>query len=684
MNVQISGQLRPASATIARPLVRVVIVGHVDHGKSTLIGRLLHEAGGLPDGKIETLKAVSARRGMPFEWSFLLDALQTERDQGITIDTSQIRLRTPARDIVLIDAPGHAEFLRNMITGAAQADAALLIIDATEGVRDQTRRHGYLLHLLGVRQVAVVINKMDRVDFDAGRFERIEAEITAHLAGLGLTPTAIIPISARNGDGVARHTPATAWYAGPTVLAALDAFSPARTPVDLALRMPVQAIYKFDDRRIIAGRLESGSVAIGDEIAVMPAGKRVRVKSIEAWPVPDGTPAPRVARAGQSVGITLDREIFVDRGDVICAAASPAKAGKRLRARVFWLHRRPLAVGGEIIARIGTAWSPGVVRTIENAVDPGLLASDGAEVIGQNHVGEIEIEVLTPLATDPHTADPNTGRIVLEFDGRIAGGGLVLTVETADAATGERRNGKPGPTADELTATASALARLLAGMSAAERITQLRREIAGKIVFTTSFGLEDQAILHLLAEHGGDIDVVTLDTGRLFPETYALWAQVERRYGRRIRTIHPRHADLEALVARQGINGFYESRQARIACCAVRKVEPLNRALAGAQAWIAGLRADQSAHRQDMALVTAETDRGLIKLNPLFDWTRDELLDFISANDIPVNPLHAKGFASIGCAPCTRAIAPGEPERAGRWWWEDESKKECGLHVKRA
>ena len=685
MNVQLSGQIRPASPVAPRPLVRIVIVGHVDHGKSTLIGRLLHEAGGLPDGKLETLKAVSARRGMPFEWAFLLDALQTERDQGITIDTSQIRLRTPARDIVLIDAPGHAEFLRNMITGAAQADAALLLVDATEGVKDQTRRHGYLLHLLGVRQVAVVINKMDRVDFDAGRFERIESEITAHLAGLGLTPTAVIPISARHGDGVARHTPATAWYAGPTVLAALDAFSPARTPADLALRMPVQAVYKFDDRRIIAGRVESGRIAVGDDLLIMPSGKRACVKSIEAWPVADGTRAPRAARAGQSVGITLDREIFVDRGDVISAAASPARSGKRLRARVFWLHPRPLAVGGEIIARIGTAWSPGMVRKIENAVDPGLLASDGAEVIGQNHVGEIEIDVSAPLATDPYTADPNTGRIVLEFDGRIAGGGLVLAVETADAAAGERsRNKHPGPTADELGARATALARLLADMPPAQRIAHLRREIAGKIVFTTSFGLEDQAILHLLAEHGGDIDVVTLDTGRLFPETYALWAQTERRYGRRIRTLHPRHDDLEALVERQGINGFYESRQARIACCAVRKVEPLNRALAGAQAWIAGLRADQSAHRQDMALVTAETDRGLIKLNPLFDWTREELLDFISANDIPVNPLHAKGFASIGCAPCTRAIAPGEPERAGRWWWEDESKKECGLHVKRA
>jgi phosphoadenosine phosphosulfate reductase len=198
-------------------------------------------------------------------------------------------------------------------------------------------------------------------------------------------------------------------------------------------------------------------------------------------------------------------------------------------------------------------------------------------------------------------------------------------------------------------------------------------------VFTTSFGLEDQAILHLIAERGSEVEIVTLDTGRLFPETYALWAQTERRYGLRIRAVYPRQDDLEALIERQGIDGFYESRAARTACCHVRKIEPLDRALGGALGWIAGLRAEQSAHRRDMALVTAEG--GLIKLNPIFDWTREKLLDFVAANNIPVNPLHGRGFASIGCAPCTRPIAPGEPERAGRWWWEDEEKKECGLHV---
>jgi bifunctional enzyme CysN/CysC len=421
-----------ASWTSGRPLVRIVIVGHVDHGKSTLIGRLLHETGSLPDGKLETLRAVSARRGMPFEWSFLLDALQTERDQGITLDTSQIRFRTRARDVVLIDAPGHADFLRNMITGAAQADAALLIVDATEGVRDQTRRHGYLLHLLGVRQVAVVINKMDRVDFDRRRFREIEEEIATHLTNLGLVPTAVIPISARHGDGVAQRTEWIAWYEGPTVLQALDDFSPARPADELALRLPVQAIYKFDDRRIIAGRVETGRIAVGDEIVAVPSGKAARVKSIEAWPVPDESRPPREAASGQSVGITLDREIFIDRGDVLAAAAARPQAVHHFRARVFWLHDEPLAVGSNVHVRIGTSEAKGTVMAIENAVDPGHLSATGAPAVAQNYVGEVDIALFRLLAVDPHALNPRTGRVVLELGGRIAGGGLVLFLDVKE------------------------------------------------------------------------------------------------------------------------------------------------------------------------------------------------------------------------------------------------------------
>jgi len=431
MNMLVPTSISATPNGTTRPQVRIVIVGHVDHGKSTLVGRLLHETGSLPEGKLEMLKAVSARRGMPFEWSFLLDALQTERDQGITIDTTQIRFRTGSRDIVLIDAPGHAEFLRNMITGASQADGALLIIDALEGVRDQTRRHGYLLHLLGVKQVAVVVNKMDRVDFSGARFAAISQEISAHLSALGVTPSAVIPISARDGDGVAERTPRIAWYHGATVVEALDALEPARPLEQLALRLPVQAIYKFDDRRILAGRIESGHLAAGDQIVVMPAGKVAKIKSVEGWPV---TPINGSQTAGRSVGITLDRELFVERGDIIAHVGTSPRDTRRIRARIFWLHDKPLTTGASILIRLGTRETRAVVVAINKAIDPGELSSVETTSIARNHVGEIDISLAQAVAADPYGDNPRTGRLVIEVNGRIAGGGLVLSVDTGQRA----------------------------------------------------------------------------------------------------------------------------------------------------------------------------------------------------------------------------------------------------------
>ncbi|HUZ66302.1 MAG TPA: phosphoadenylyl-sulfate reductase [Beijerinckiaceae bacterium] len=218
-------------------------------------------------------------------------------------------------------------------------------------------------------------------------------------------------------------------------------------------------------------------------------------------------------------------------------------------------------------------------------------------------------------------------------------------------------------------------------LEARERLIRLREEIAGRIVFTTSFGLEDQILTHLIASEALDVEIVTLDTGRLFPQTYALWAESEARFGRRIRAVYPDRVALENLVADQGIDGFYAAVAMRKACCAIRKVEPLGRALDGASAWITGLRADQSAERKRMPLVEFDADRRLIKANPLLDWTREEAIAFAKERSVPINPLHAAGFLSIGCAPCTRAVQHGESERNGRWWWESEDEKECGLHV---
>jgi phosphoadenosine phosphosulfate reductase len=229
--------------------------------------------------------------------------------------------------------------------------------------------------------------------------------------------------------------------------------------------------------------------------------------------------------------------------------------------------------------------------------------------------------------------------------------------------------------------TAAQLAGDLAPLDLLARLAAIREHIAGRVVFTTSFGLEDQAIAHAIFAQNLAIDVVTLDTGRLFPETHQVWAATEERYATRIAVFAPDNAGVEALLARQGIDGFRSSVAARLDCCTVRKVTPLARALAGSAGWVTGIRADQSAARAQFAAASFDEQRALIKANPLFDWSRERTLAFVRANHIPYNALHDRGFLSIGCAPCTRAVAQGEPERAGRWWWEQEDKKECGLHV---
>jgi len=261
----------------------------------------------------------------------------------------------------------------------------------------------------------------------------------------------------------------------------------------------------------------------------------------------------------------------------------------------------------------------------------------------------------------------------------------VAPVEDRPSLIRERRTGSsagaPVPWDSEAAmASAEALAAALPALDLFERLAAIRARLSGRIVFTTSFGLEDQAIAHAIFSQSLAIDIVTLDTGRLFPETHEVWAETEARYGRRVAAFAPAQNSLEALIAQQGIGGLRASLTARLECCNVRKVAPLDRALAGSAAWITGIRADQSAGRARLSAVAFDERRRLIKANPLFDWTREQTLDFVRTHDVPYNRLHDRGFLSIGCAPCTRAVAPGEPERAGRWWWEQSEKKECGLH----
>lgn len=416
--------LTPINTQIA-PL-KIVIVGHVDHGKSTVVGRIFHDTGTLPEGRVEAIKGMCKKRGMPFEWAFVMDALQAERDQGITIDVSQVFFNSTQRRYVLIDAPGHHEFIKNMVTGAASADAAVLVIDAEHGVREETRRHAYLLHLLGLRRVVVALSKMDLVAYSEARFDEVKTECLNYLSSIGLDSALIqvVPVSGRDGDNIVAKSSNMDWYTGLTLLDCLDGFSDPAPDTELPLRLPVQDVYKFDKRRIIAGRIESGQLTVGDELTFSPSNKTAKVESIEAWNVES---LPTAAGAGQSIGITLDQQIFIERGEVASHTVSPPLLMNTFRAKLFWLGRQPLTIGGRYRLKMNTADYVVEVESIEKVINVEDLGETSSDQVGRNAIGEVIFRSRGLMSVDAFTDNANTGRFVLVDNDDIAGGGLIDT-----------------------------------------------------------------------------------------------------------------------------------------------------------------------------------------------------------------------------------------------------------------
>jgi bifunctional enzyme CysN/CysC len=405
----------------------IVILGHVDHGKSSLVGRLLHDTGSLPAGKVDDVRAVSRRRGRDFEWSFVIDALQLERDRGITLDTSRIWFQTHARRYAVIDAPGHREFLKNMVTGAAAAEAAVLVIDASLGLSEQTRRHASLARLLGITQVIAAINKMDLVAFDRPRFDAVAGDAKHYLASLGITAAALVPISAKRGDNVVARSEAMPWYAGSTLAEALDALPPRRAATDRPLRLPIQDVYRDGAQRIVVGRIESGRLAVGDLVRLAPGDAVARVASFTGW-----RNASTTAQAGQSVELTLAEDVAVVRGQVAASPAAPPREGFALAVKLFWLGTSPLVAGRRLRLRVATAVHDVEVASIDRAIDLHDLTATPAERVDPDGIGEVTLVSATPLAADRFHDHAATGRGVLlasaEEGEQVVGGCIVENV----------------------------------------------------------------------------------------------------------------------------------------------------------------------------------------------------------------------------------------------------------------
>jgi sulfate adenylyltransferase large subunit len=419
-------------------LLRFASVGSVDDGKSTLIGRLLFDTRQLFDDQLAAVTAASQKRGVgEVDLAFVTDGLRAEREQGITIDVAYRYAATPRRKFVIADCPGHVQYTRNMATGASTADLALVVVDATSGLREQTRRHACIAALLGVDQFVVCANKMDLVEWDRGAYDRVAKEMDALARRLGVVSTMVIPVSALHGDNVVEHSDAAPWYDGPTVLEALES-APAGgwaaahgSHRGTAARLPVQWVLRHPGGgRSYAGMVNGGPLRPGDPVVVLPEGHRTTVSSVETYDGP-----LEVAPVGLSVSVHLADDLDVSRGDMIAAADEPPTVTSNLEATVCWFGDRPLRAGDRLRIKHTTRVTPVRVTAVRARLDVNELHLEPVEVLNDNDIGVVELTTATPLATDPYRRDRITGSFVLvdEATNATVAAGMVGLPQLVDA-----------------------------------------------------------------------------------------------------------------------------------------------------------------------------------------------------------------------------------------------------------
>ena len=411
----------------AKDRLRFITCGSVDDGKSTLIGRLLYESETVFDDQLATLAVDSKRSGTQngdLDLALLLDGLKAEREQGITIDVAHRYFATERRAFIVIDAPGHEQYTRNMVTGASSADAAVVLVDARRGVTTQTLRHSHVLSLMGIDSVALAVNKLDLVGFDRAVFERIRDEYVASTAGLGFTTLQAIPVSALLGDNVTLPSENTGFYRGATLLEWLHEVRPRAGAAQAPLRFPVQWVNRpGPDFRGVSGNVVSGGVAVGDEVVVQPAGTRSRVARIVTF---DGDLEEAVAE--QAVTLVFEDEIDASRGNVVCAADAPADACDRLETRLVWMDERELVPGRSYLLRIGAQIVGARVSEPSSALDVDSGERRPASTLAINDIGTVTIDLDRPVAFDPYAANRDTGGLILidRTSRATVAGGMVI------------------------------------------------------------------------------------------------------------------------------------------------------------------------------------------------------------------------------------------------------------------
>lgn len=403
-------------------VIKIAFVGHIDHGKSTLCGRLLAESGAVPPDKLEDLRKACQEKGGVIDYAFCMDAFCEERENLMTIDITQIPVRIAGRNYLIIDTPGHAEFIRNMITGACQADAAILVVDAAEGIREQTRRHAAILSFLGINQYIVAINKMDRISYDELHFYKLKRNVEELMASLGITLLHIIPVSAMHSENLMIRSKTMPWYNSNTLVESLNGLrTTEESPKDL--RVAIQDVYLSDHKKIAAARVEAGCVHQGMKVMVEPDHTEISLSDIIRYPQ-----SVKSAKSGDCIGLMTDRESFLRRGQILCNPDSMPHVTNHIWANLIWLSETPFKSEMSLTLKLLTQESVCCIAQIKQRMDSSTLEDEATEdqIFCLSDIGHVLIETDKPLVWDAFNHIPEMGRFVLESDGRLLAAGTML------------------------------------------------------------------------------------------------------------------------------------------------------------------------------------------------------------------------------------------------------------------
>lgn len=652
-------------------LVRVTAAGNVDDGKSTLIGRLLFDLAQVYEDQLAAL-ANAARIEGELDYSLLTDGLSAEREQKITIDVAYRYCTIGSRRFVIADVPGHEQYTRNMITGASRAEVLLALVDARNGITDQTRRHLSIASLLGIKHIAVAINKMDLMNYSEDHFNKIREQIYEISDHLSLARPICVPCSALKGDMVHNRGTHLPWYNGPTVREFLEQVEIAALPASTPLRLPIQLVSRPNqDFRGYAGQLSGKKLSVGDKITIHPSGLTTTISELWVSGQKRG-----YAEAGEAVLFTTSDLVDISRSDIIASENDLPIVTSNLEATICWFSTNSLKLGRRYLLKHATKTNPCVIDEINYAFDMRDLTKikDKKELV-INEVANIRLQTLSPVVADLYNKSKETGCFILidEITNETIGAGVISSITPLDPHSSDRLKKSllkadcdPGQGAITLEDKVE-LSKII--------IDYACRHYP-QIFATCSFGKDSRVLVDLILKVKSDLKFIGIDTGYEFTESFEYGAKLVAETGMNFRWIKAPEEEQKKINKEFGDQFIKDG---KYKCCAMKR-PALAAVTPHYQAWITGLRRDETNYRSKLKIIDASGS--IVKVNPLAFWTEKEIWQYIHTHKLSYHPLYDQGYKSLGCKTCTfKSAGIDDQERAGRFVGSENNGEECGLHT---